>query len=268
MDNQINKPMEPLRKTVDRLKFDIYSTRQEAGNAAGTLAGQYILDVLTRQHEVRVVFAAAPSQNETLETLAVFPGIEWKRVTAFHMDEYIGLPPGAPERFASYLKARIASRVPFKQFHWMDDSDPDRCCDDYAALLSAAPIDLVLCGIGENGHIAFNDPPVADFADTKQVKIVELDELCRTQQVNDGCFQNLSNVPKTAMTLTIPALFAGKRLIGTVLGERKNPAINRLVHGDISTDSPATILRQHSDCTLFLDELAWNSHAQISTNLG
>jgi glucosamine-6-phosphate deaminase len=188
-----------------------------------------------------------------IAALLTAEGIDWKRIEAFHMDEYIGLDVSAPQRFANFLKERLFNKLPFRTVHLIQPEIPHPL-EQYEKLLKAAPIDLVCLGIGENGHIAFNDPPVADFADPVWAKIVELDEACRQQQVNDGCFATFDDVPKQAITLTIPALLSGKRLICTVPGKTKRQAVFKTLNDPISTACPATILRNHNACTLFLDK--------------
>ncbi len=203
-----------------------------------------------------MVFAAAPSQAEMLEALVVERDIDWPRVTAFHMDEYIGLPPGAPERFASWLKLHLFDKLPFAEIHLIDPEafpDPEACARDYAARLAAAPIDVVCLGIGVNGHIAFNDPPVADFNDPAAVKIVELDAICRQQQVDDQCFPTLANVPTHALTLTVPRLLDCDRMFCVVPGPAKREAVHRTMADPIGEACPSTALRRHPRCTLYLD---------------
>ena len=235
------------------MKVEIFATRQEMGIAAAKATADFLRHSLSLQETVRVVFAAAPSQNEMLAALVETEGIDWQRVEAFHMDEYVGLGATAPQRFARFLRDRLFDRLPFRAVHLIE-SDMSGAVEQYAKLLQSAPIDLVCLGIGENGHIAFNDPPVADFADPVWVKVVELDEICRQQQVNDGCFATFEDVPRQAITLTIPALLSGRRLICTVPGPTKRQAVFRTLHDPVSTQCPSTILRDHSGCTLFLDK--------------
>ena len=208
-----------------------------------------------------MIFAAAPSQNEMLAALAAQPGIEWNRVNAFHMDEYIGLAPDAPQGFANFLRAAIFTKVPFRSVNCLDGTaasrDPAAECARYSQLLRRFPVDITCMGIGENGHIAFNDPPVADFDDPALVKPVALDEICRNQQVHDGCFARLDEVPRKALSLTIPALTDDRTwLVVTVPGPTKVEAVRRAVRDEISTACPATILRQHPHAALFLDREA------------
>ena len=246
-----------IKKTFDKLSLEIHPDRLQAGHAAGTAAAEALRNILATQRKARMIFAAAPSQNETLETLIAAEDIDWQRVEAFHMDEYVGLAVDAPQRFSHYLKTRLFNQVSFGAVHLIEGDDPERICEDYAQKLTAEPIDLICMGVGENGHIAFNDPPVADFHDPKMVKVVELDQGCRQQQVNDGCFPDIDAVPRYAVTLTIPALMAGGRLVCTIPGERKRKAVHRMLFGEISTECPASILRTHPQCTVYVDKDCW-----------
>lgn len=239
-----------------RLEVLVLASRREMGRrAAEDIEGEVVARLGT-QEGIRMVFAAAPSQNEVLAALAESARIDWRRVTAFHMDEYVGLGPDAPQAFGRFLRERIFDRLPFRAVHLLDGRAPDPAaeCDRYAALLGEAPLDLVVLGIGENGHLAFNDPHVADFDDPAAVKAVELDEACRQQQVNDGCFTALEQVPSSALTLTIPTLLGATRLFCVVPGRTKSEAVGRTLHEAIGPACPATILRNHERCTLYLDQ--------------
>jgi glucosamine-6-phosphate deaminase len=248
-------PLEPTRHlTVEHLRVRSFATRATMGRAAARDIAVEIRARLAVAGNVRMIFAAAPSQDEMLGALIAEPAIDWHRVTAFHMDEYIGLAAGAPQRFAVWLQERLFSRVPFAAVHpILPDPDPSVAAGRYAALLDAAPIDIVCLGIGVNGHIAFNDPPVADFADPEDVKIVELDEVCRRQQVDDGCFPNFAAVPERALTLTIPRLLRAEKLFCVAPGAHKRDAVDKTLHGPIVTGCPASVLRRHPDCILYLD---------------
>jgi glucosamine-6-phosphate deaminase len=236
------------------MRVRVHADRAAMGADASAQAGAAIREAIAAKGEARVVFAAAPSQNELYEGLIREEGIDWSRVTAFHMDEYIGLAADAPQRFGTYLSDRLFSRVRPGRVELIDGSGGiERECERYAALLAESPIDVVCLGIGENGHIAFNDPPVADFRDPLLVKAVELDLPCRRQQVNDGCFPNLDAVPTHAITLTIPALVSGARLYCSVPGATKRDAVKETMNGPITTACPAAILREHPDITLFAD---------------
>ncbi|MGQ9780217.1 MAG: glucosamine-6-phosphate deaminase [Bacillota bacterium] len=248
-------------KHYNLLSVEIHPDRRSLGRAAGEAVVAKIRELLGRQARVRMVFAAAPSQNEFLETLSAAEGIDWKRVTAFHMDEYLGLSADAPQSFRRYLKEHLFDRVHPGEVHLIagEAPSPEEECARYARLLAEAPIDIVCLGIGENGHLAFNDPPVADFADPEMVKVVRLDEACRRQQVHDGCFARLEAVPTHAITLTIPVLFSGGWLYCVVPGPTKREAVKKALTGPISTTCPASILRIHPRARLYLDRdaAAW-----------
>ncbi|MBE6627997.1 MAG: glucosamine-6-phosphate deaminase [Ruminococcaceae bacterium] len=239
----------------DLLKVNIYDTRDEMGKSAAADIKACILSLLETKETINMIFAAAPSQNEVLYALATDKEIPWNRVNAFHMDEYIGLSKDAPQGFGNFLKAHIFGLADFKSVNYIDISAPDADaeCERYSALLKEYPTDIVVMGIGENGHIAFNDPPVADFNDAKMVKPVALDEICRNQQVNDGCFAKLDDVPKTAITLTVPTLFAGNHLFCIVPAKTKANAVRATLCGEIGEHCPATVLRRHESAILYLD---------------
>jgi len=245
-------------KMYDQLKVQVYEDSVEMGKAAAADFGKKLRALLDKQTEVRLIFAAAPSQNDFLQYLIQQQGIDWQRVVAFHMDEYIGLPPNAKQSFQEFLKEKLFQYLPLKTIHYIDRQAENAAvaCRQYEQLLKKAPIDMVALGIGENGHIAFNDPPVANFEDNSLVKIVELDEICRQQQVNDGAFEHIASVPTHAITLTIPALIQGRSLYCIVPGERKTNAVQQTLNGPISTACPASILRKHAHAILYLDRLA------------
>jgi glucosamine-6-phosphate deaminase len=247
--------LEPTRhRTVDHLRVRSFATRTTMSRVAAHDIAAALRERLAAAAEVRMIFAAALSQDDMIEALAAEPDIDWGRVTAFHMDEYIGLAAGAPQRFAAWLGQRLFSRVPFAAVHpIVPEPDPRAAAERYAALLGAAPIGIVCLGIGVNGHLAFNDPPVADFADARDVKIVELDDICRRQQVDEDCFATLAAVPERAITLTIPRLLRADRLFCVVPGAHKRDAVERTLHGPITTGCPASVLRRHPDCILYLD---------------
>ena len=239
----------------DLLDIHIYDTRAEMGEAAARDIKSCMLSLLSEKESINMIFAAAPSQNEVLKALANDTDIPWNRVNAFHMDEYIGLSADAPQGFGNFLKSHIFGIANFKSVHYIDISavDVQKECARYATLLKENPTDIVVMGIGENGHIAFNDPPVADFNDKESVKPVSLDEICRNQQVNDGCFATIDDVPKTAITLTVPTLFAGDYLFCIVPAGTKANAVRATINDDISEKCPATILRRHKSAVLYLD---------------
>lgn len=232
----------------------VAADRAACGRQAAEAVAGALVALLDAQPRARMVFAAAPSQQHMLAALVATPGIAWERVTAFHLDEYVGLPPGAPQRFTAWLDAHLFGLVPLGAVHRLrPEPDPVQGARAYAALLAEAPLDIGCIGIGVNGHLAFNDPPVADFADPQAVKPVVLDQVCRQQQVDDGCFASFDLVPPQALTLTIPAIMAARKLVCTVPGAAKRAAVRAALHGPIETACPASILRTHPDCLLFLD---------------
>ncbi len=239
-----------------RLGISICTDRESMGKAAAEHAAAIFKKLLNEKEYVNAVFAAAPSQNETLRFLSEEDGIEWKIVNAFHMDEYRGLPVDAPQSFGHYLKEHIFSLVPFRSVNYINGTalSADEECERYTRLLLENPVDIVCLGIGENAHIAFNDPWEADFNDPKTVKVVRLDPVCRQQQVNDGCFAAIEDVPEQAFSLTIPALTRAAHLICTVPGPTKTEAVARTAFGPISAEIPATVMRLHADAVMFCDK--------------
>lgn len=243
--------MTTLKK--DELAVHIAESSSALGARAAANIASEIFACLDRQAGVRMIFAAAPSQSEMLAALCKQKGIDWSRVTAFHMDEYLGLPTGAPQRFGLWLRRAIFDHLPFSSVHIIEPGDhPEQAAADYAGELNAAPIDIVCCGIGSNGHLAFNDPP-ADFEDPFTVKVVDLDAQCRQQQVDEECFAALDEVPTRALTVTIPRLLAGRAIFCTVPGALKREAVRRMLCDPINPMCPATVLRKHPRCTLYLD---------------
>jgi glucosamine-6-phosphate deaminase len=241
---------------ADQLSVRIFATRTEMGQEAALAVGDHLKKILANQKFVNIIFAAAPSQNEFLATLVERKDIAWQRVNAFHMDEYIGLPDNAIQRFGAFLNERIFGKLPFHSVNYINGNAPDLSaeCVRYGDLLQKYPTDIVCMGVGENGHIAFNDPPVADFNDPHKVKIVELDAECRQQQVNDGCFNSLEQVPTHALTLTVPALMAGRSIYCMVPGRNKARAVFNTLTGGIDQQCPASVLRKHPNAILFLDK--------------
>lgn len=239
----------------DDLTVKVFNTRSEMGEVAAAEAARVINQMLDEKDALNIIFAAAPSQNEFLNAL-VQAEIDWSRINAFHMDEYVGLHPDAPQGFANFLKDRVFDKVNFKSVNCLNGNaeDAEKEAERYASLLDHYPADVVLMGIGENTHIAFNDPHVADFNDTKLVKIVDLDEACRQQQVNDGCFKEISEVPTHALTLTVPALIKAKYAFCMVPSEKKAQAIYHTLTENISADFPSTILRKHENAILYTDK--------------
>ncbi|MGZ4802239.1 MAG: glucosamine-6-phosphate deaminase [Acidimicrobiia bacterium] len=201
-----------------------------------------------------VMFASGASQLAFLDELMTRPGVDWARVTGFHMDEYVGISGDDPSSFARYMRERIVARAHPAEFHYLDGlADPEAECARYAALLARHPLDLCCLGIGENGHLAFNDPPVADFSDPERVKVVALDDACKRQQVGEGHFPNLDAVPSHAMTVTIPVLLTAGAVLAIVPESRKAVAVRDALDGPVTTSCPASILQQTAHAVVYLD---------------
>ncbi len=245
-----------LKKIVkDKLTVKIFENRAKAGADAARDGANAIRELLAKQDYVNIIFAAAPSQNDTLAALFEEKDIDWTRCRAFHMDEYVGFPKEKEQSFGHYLYEHVFGKLPFAEVHYVNGANPDPAaeCVRYGELLTKYPTDIVFLGIGENAHIAFNDPWVADFNDPARVKTVPLDETCRTQQVHDGCFPTLDDVPTHAFTLTIPSLTAAKVMICTVPAATKAEAVYNTVNQEISPDYPSTIMRLHNNATMYCD---------------
>lgn len=240
----------------DNLVCRIYESRDLMGQSAAEDIRKKITGLLEEKQQINMIFAAAPSQNEVLAELVKMTDIPWDRINAFHMDEYIGLKAGAPQGFGTFLKNAIFDKLPFKSVNLINGNaaDIDAECRRYTELLQKNPVDIVCLGIGENGHIAFNDPGVADFNDSKYIKVAELDNICRNQQVNDGCFKELDEVPEYALTLTIPALTAARYMVCIVPAQTKAQAVKNTMTGELSEKCPASIMRRHKNAVLYCDK--------------
>ncbi|HAM73437.1 MAG TPA: glucosamine-6-phosphate deaminase [Verrucomicrobiales bacterium] len=240
---------------VDSLPVRVYADRPSLGKDAARMAHECLTAALARQGQAAVILATGNSQIQFLDELVRLGGIDWSTVTLFHMDEYLGLDGGHSASFRRYMRERVESRVRPRVFHYLegDAMEPIRECDRYSALLAAQPIDLCCMGVGENGHIAFNDPPVADLADPLRVKIVKLDRACRMQQVGEGHFPSLEAVPQYALTLTITALCSARRIICISPEKRKAQAVKAMLQGPIGPSCPASALRRQPQATLLLD---------------
>ena len=236
----------------DNLVCRVYANRDEMGKAAAQDAAKTIRELLRNQDEINMVFAAAPSQNDVLKHLLA-EDVEWGRINAFHMDEYIGLEDKFEKTFAYYLKTTIFDKVPLKSVNYVGSGDVDEVVKNYTKLLSTRKIDVVLCGIGENAHLAFNDPPVADFNDPAIIKPVKLDEVCRNQQVNDKTFDTIDEVPKFAVTLTIPTMVSAKYMFCVVPTDKKAQAVYDTMNAEISEAVPATAMRRHANAVMYTD---------------
>lgn len=236
------------------LVVKVYENRKMMGEQAADEAAKVIKGMMQEKEAVNIIFAAAPSQDDFFTALLT-KDIEWSRINAFHMDEYIGLDAEAPQGFGNFLKDRLFGKKDFRNVFYLNGNAKDlkQECIRYEELLAKYPTDIVCMGIGENGHIAFNDPHVARFDDRELVKIVDLDSKCRVQQVNDGCFQALEQVPTHALTLTVPALIKPAYVFCMVPAETKADAVKATVYGEINETCPASILRQHEQAVLYTD---------------
>jgi len=245
----------PVHAQVENLKIEIYSDGAALGEAAAQAAAEEMRSLGKQYEQFAVIFATGASQLATLDALTAKQDLPWSRMTGFHMDEYIGIAPTHPASFRRYLRENLISKVPLKKFHEIDGTvgDVAALCRSYGEALRQAAPRLCLFGIGENGHLAFNDPAEADFNDPVDVKVVHLDEACRIQQAGEGWFESPEAVPSSAISVTIPALLRTPRLILSVPGPRKAAIIQRILTEPISTQYPATILRRHPNATLYLD---------------
>ena len=238
----------------DQLKVRIYEQETEMGNASADFAAEYLNSIIGNRGSANLILATGTSQFSFLKALQN-KQLDWSKITVFHLDEYVGISDQHPASFRKYLKDRILDIVKPRKYYLID-GDAENILEkiaEYERLLKEYPIDLACIGIGENGHIAFNDPAMADFNDPHLVKMVELDKFCRMQQFNEGWFPSLEEVPKKAITLTITAIMNCKAIICTVPGVRKAEAVSRALNGAINTECPATILRNHPEAVLFLD---------------
>ncbi len=237
------------------MDIEIFETKAELGRAAAGWAAQSIRQALERQGTARLILATGMSQFEVLNALLAAPGIAWEHISIFHLDEYIRLPETHPASFRKYLKERFTSRLPkLGVFHAVlgDAPDPQAECQRLGSLIRQAPVDVALIGIGENGHLAFNDPP-ADFDTDEAYLVVNLDEACRRQQVGEGWFASLQDVPRQAISMSIRQILRSRRIVCSVPDARKAAAVRGAVEGPLTSMLPASILRQHAECRLYLD---------------
>ena len=239
----------------DSLSVQIHPTQESLAKASAKAAFECLQSAVALRGRAVVIFACATSQMQFLDAFTALGGLDWSRIAVFHMDEYLGMPMTHTASFRRFLQERVVGKIHPKEVHYLagDAQEPIAECDRYSNLLQDNTIDLCCCGIGENGHLAFNDPPVADFQDKRLVKIVKLDEASRRQQVGEGFYPNLSMVPQYAMTLTIPALFRAKTVLCIVPERRKAEAVKAALEGAIETACPASFLRKQTHATLYLD---------------
>jgi glucosamine-6-phosphate deaminase len=249
-------PSGPRAFVRGRLAVSVHGDRVAMGRAAAALVGARLRETVERAGSGAAIFASAPSQNEFLAALRADPDIPWRRITAFHLDEYVGVSPQHPASFRRFLSERLFDHVPVQAFHGLDGEcrDADAECARYASLLRQEGPALAILGVGENGHLAFIDPPECDFTDPRDVRVVTLDEACRRQQVHDGGFARLEDVPPTGLSLTIPFLMRVPEVVAIVPGPAKRAAIHAALDGPLTRACPASILRRHPGSTLFLDE--------------
>jgi glucosamine-6-phosphate deaminase len=238
------------------LSVHVYPSAKEAGAAAAALTAVYIRDAVASRGRVRIIAATGNSQLDFIASLTATPNLPWHGAELFHMDEYAGMSADHPASFRKWIKERVTDLVLPASAEYLNGQAPDLRaeCDRYSDLLNAAPIDLAFVGIGENGHIAFNDPHVARFDDPFSVKVVDLDEACRTQQVGEGHFATLEDVPREALTLTCPALLRARHLICCVPEARKAHAVRASLEGPLTEECPGSALRTHADAHVYLDK--------------
>lgn len=231
----------------------ILQTKDEMASAAANHAAGSLQRLLEKQNTVRLLAATGASQLEFLNRLTSNTSIEWRRVELFHLDEYVGVGPDDPASFARYIKERIIDRTGIERYHLLDGTrDPHEVAAEMGREINTAPVDLAFAGIGENGHLAFNDPP-ADFETQDAYLVVELDEACRKQQVGEGWFTSVEQVPKQAISISIPQLLKAKEILCIVPDRRKAPAVKACLEGPMSPMAPASVLRVHPNATIFLD---------------
>ena len=238
------------------MQIDISETKLQAGVKAARDGAEHIRQAIAKAGKAQIVLAAAASQFEMFAELVTVPDVDWSKVTAFHLDEYAGLPVTHPASFRRYLKERFIDLLPgpLASFHFIHpENDLELECRRIGDLLTQNPTDVAFIGIGENGHIAFNDPP-ADFTTTRAYTVVDLDEACRRQQLGEGWFPTLEDVPTRAISMSVPQILRSERIVCTVPDRRKAEAVRNSIQGPVTPDVPASILQQHSGTMLYLDK--------------
>ncbi|MEX0612480.1 MAG: glucosamine-6-phosphate deaminase [Pirellulales bacterium] len=240
------------------MNTQIMPDKQQMGKAAATVGAETLRKALAERGAASIIVATGASQFEMLAQLSQEPNIDWHRVTGFHLDEYVGLPITHPASFRRYLWERFVSRLPLplRAFHFLDgEGDPQAECRRVSDIIRRHPIDVAFVGIGENGHLAFNDPP-ADFATEEPYLVVQLDDACRRQQLGEGWFPTFDDVPQQAISMSVRQIMKSRAIICTVPDQRKSEAVRNAVDGDVTPNVPASILQRHESCTLFLDKPA------------
>ncbi|PSF34537.1 glucosamine-6-phosphate deaminase [Aphanothece hegewaldii CCALA 016] len=242
-------------QSVDHLSVNVYSSEFELALGAAQIVREYLMNILDQQTEARILLATGNTQIQFLDALIALGGVDWSRLVLFHLDEYLGIKAENTASFCYYLRERVEKKVKPKQFHYIkgDATEPLTECDRYANLLKTQPIDLCFLGIGQNGHIAFNEPSVANFNDPHWVKLVKLEESTQQIQVKQGYFPNLDAVPQYAYTVTIPTILSSKKIICLASGINKAGIVKTALEEEITVSYPVSILRRHQNAHLFLD---------------
>ncbi len=257
MNMQPNFSREGLVREISAGKLHIleFENRDLLGRSAAAAVADLMRRVIWEKDRVRMVFASAMSQVDFLKYLGEEPGIDWTKVSAFHLDDYVNFPSNHPQSFSRFLIDHLFNRTPGVDFYPVNSEakDPEAECQRYASLLEMAPIDIMILGIGESGHLAFIDPPYCDFNDPETFKLTELDEQSRVQMIHDGCFENLDEVPRRAYTMTVPACLSGAFTIIIVPTKLKAPTIKAVVEGPITCSVPASILKTKENAWLLID---------------
>jgi glucosamine-6-phosphate deaminase len=246
---------------VDALQVEVYRHEADLVESLVRQTRSYLSEVANRQDAIAAILASGGSQIRLLKELTADAGIDWSRMTLFHLDEYLGIGSEHPASFGRYMRELVTDKVAPQKFNYLagDTIEPMAECDRYYRLLSAQPIDLCFLGIGATGHIAFNEPEVADFNDPYPVKLVKLDDRSRQQQVDGGFFDRIAAVPQYAMTLTLPTICQARRICCLAMGAKKAQIVSTMLTGEISPACPASILRKYPTATLYLDEDAASS---------
>jgi len=256
--------MEVKTTRVSQLQIRILEDKETVGQAAAEQAANSLRQAIRHNGAARIVAATGASQFEFLDTLTSLPGIDWQQVEVFHLDEYVGLPINHPASFRKYLLERLINKTGIKRYHFLDgESDARASAVKIGRELQSAPIDVLFAGIGENAHLAFNDPP-ADFTTEDPYLIVDLDETCRQQQVNEGWFASVKEVPKQAISMSVRQILRSREIVAVVPDERKAQAVRNSLEGEISPDVPASILRTHPNTSIYLDK---NSASLLSSGV-
>lgn len=255
MENSTASTLTLKQFQVDALSVKVYDSSLKLATDAANFVGDYLLSLLTRQEKVRIILATGNSQLQFLDSLTSSTQIDWSRVVFFHLDEYLGISPEHQSSFRYYLRREVEEKVNAAQFNYIrgDAVEPLTECDRYKQLIERQAIDLCMLGVGKNGHLAFNEPTVANFQDSRTIKLVKLETKTRQQQIDSGYFTGSETVPQYAFTLTIPTICAAKKIICLAGGERKAAIIKTMLQAPISTSVPATVLRRQPQATLFLD---------------